>query len=729
MLGLKGATTRNRGRKTNDTVKPKDIPGFSKWITSEVYIEDKIAESSIEQLALNMIENIEWINEAMYDVTSNVSILSTLPESEPLGECKNDDEVSAKEVHNLPNEKPDIKPNLYSEENFDENNNEDSEDIVLRTADNSILLLKSPRRIQNSSPIQQVRKREIEIIKNATNLVLEGPETQHNVDHVVPLDTLNIDDSFELISKDIRKSFAAKQKSTVIGSNEEVNQQDTESETRKSNTMSNPISITKNTSAKSSSVEPVTTGKKVKSPEDEIKELSRLIDGVDDNLLSENEDDLDFEIEKLDKIELYQLPRRSKIQEYKSPIKFSEMPLIEPLTLESSRKKSMRKTLDRQKINNMKTRQHEKISNQSNTTIFNENKNSDNQQRRRESRVFQLQPPPNEVFSNGDNSIDEPTIKLNRNIRKSVQAQSKNKENTVNTEEPSNTDLLSRLMQPTEASKQRIRQSTISPLKSQKTSRKASPQHSSKIIESGELVHKKPNNVGLSGADIVPSTLKILEAPSNVVDTGKSVSPIKKQVPLTRKSLKASATYDKLYVGKQLEAEVDIVSGKFYKETLGSKKMIPNKESKIPTISERPHLKSITKTNSRLNHQGGRNDMKNPDKHAENHHNTNNIGTESSVGNILPDVIPKIDFDYASEEELELEGSDSEDWTSERNILRQLKSQAKINPRSIFGPIPAVDCDKVFGKKFAPGMNIVWDSKDKLGAAEVDAYERAMGWK
>ena len=766
MLGLKAAATRHKGRRPDDKAKPKDIPGFSKWITSEVYIEDKIAESSLEQLAMNMIENIEWINEAIHDVTSNVTGISL-----------SDEEVDEKVKNELENK------DFDDEDHHSENSDKDqhgrkeikgSDDILLRTADNSILLLKSPRRIreQKSSPIQQIRRREIELIKDTTALVLDSKD--HNaslrnserketttrrevIEEADAMDEpmLNLEDSFELISRDIRKSFAAKQKTTAMQEHETEKQegQDKEEvfeydeELYKDICRDAAVTNTANTKSslkKSSSAEPL-HNPKMKSPEDEIKELSRLIDGVNDDLLSDAEDeDLSIELDKLEKIELSQLKRKPTLQEYKSPIKFLEMPMIEPLTLESSRKKSMRKTLDQQKqlLSARKSNSH-RSSNTQMTTIFDE----DIGKRRRESHNFQLNPLPNEIFSVGNTSVDEPTIKLDRNFTKSFQLR-RSPENSlkrVQSTESGKHDFISRLMQPTEAGKQRIRETSFSPKKAQKTSIKSSPKVGSQITppardEEADLRHKSEKK--MREVNMVPSALKLLEAPKGASDIARNTSPVKRQIPLTKKSLKSSANYEQLYGGKKLEGDADVASGRFYQETLGLSKKRVVGDSKIPTassISERRRLKSMSKGSSRLNYQmeptGSTKNAKTPQRTKDTRKGAT-AGNENE--NILPDVIPCIpsENEVADDERDERDlgagrsgAGAGDDWTSEKSILQQLKLQLKTNPGPIFGPISAVDCDKLFGKKFGPGMNITWDSKDRLGATETDAYERAMGWK
>ncbi|KAG0688135.1 G2/mitotic-specific cyclin [Pichia californica] len=747
MLGLRAAAIRNKGRRSDDTVKPKDIPGFSKWITSEVYIEDKIAESSLEQLALNMMENIEWINEAMNDVMFNSVITSDIEQDVEQDVEKDVERDVEQDDKNLKSDDIIVNEVEPQKQNNEGENLETTNQIFLNAADNSILLLKSPRKIRNqtSSPIQQVRKRGFELIKDTTSLVLENYKKEAREDYndgfdtglkqsgsatdVGLINTMNLDDSFDLISRDIRKSFAAKQKTTIQledDHNKEMNIILEPIEKREEDIQKGSLEIDINSklnSAKSLSVDHTSnTTNKAKSPEDEIKELSRLIENVDDKFLSETEeDDLDLELEKLDKIELYQLNRKSKIQEYKSPIKFSEMPMLEPLTLESSRKKSIRKISERP--TKIKSDKLEAPSIKP-VTIFNEVSNS-NEKELPGNKIFQLNPLPSEIFGAGDTSMDEPTIKLDRNFRKSLQNQPI--ENITETiQHPDNgksNNLLSRLMKPTESSKQRIRQNTISPLKSQKTSLKSSPRSTIKNNDEDALLNHKICLKGKTTTTVpekeiiktIPTSLKVLEAPKVPGELNKSVSPLKKQIPLTRKSLKSSVDYKQLYNSRTLQNETNIVSGKFFQDTLSAKKIISIEKSRIPTvesISERQRLKSITKSNVRLNNQSETLVSRNTKVISQNNGTKRKIGNENendnfneniNINNILPEIIPSIPSDDESNDDGNgnddgdddfNQGKNHEDWTAESNIIRQLKIQARQNPKSIFGRINPVDAEK-----------------------------------
>lgn len=613
MLGLKAAA----GRKQRSQLHPKDIPGFSKWITSEVYIEDKIAESSLESLALNMVKNIEWINEAMNEINETVV-------SEDEGE------------------------QVLS-------------DAVLQANDNSLLLLKSPKRIinQSSSPLKEVRKREIEVIKNTTTLVLENPVVEESkvMDHTAA------DDSFELIKRDIRKSFASKQKAVDEMMIPSLNSKLDE----------------------------------IKTAEDEIKELSRLLDNVSDEHSSDG--DLTIEFDKLEKIELSQIKRRpTDLNEYKSPIKFSEMPMIEPLTLGSSRKKSMKKSIVPKRKKSAATSSIRTITTttpatitptpKKHTTVFTENVNKDNVSM---NKSFQLKPLPSDLFAAANTSFDEPTIKLDRNFVKSMKQDTTNNENfqfasttnnanmtvnvnvnansntTSNTKSNFNSSLINRLMQPTETSKRKSRVS--SPNKSAKTSMKLSPQRSN-IDDLEQSIKRKP------------SSFVELKAP--VESTKTIVSPIKKQIPLSKRSLKSNINYDELYSSKDIEK--DIQPGLLYQDKIRT----TTENSKIPVfnVSDRKKLQNIRKSNPRLNQQ-----------------------TMKEQGKVKTETIDVL-----------------ENWSSEKNILRQLELQKHINPISIFGEIPEFDCERVFGRKYGAGMNIEWEKDDQLSRAEKEQYERSMGY-
>ena len=340
MLGLTLNRHRQRPR-GEDTVQPRDVPGFSKWVAAEVYVHDKLAESTMEKLSITMGNNIDWINNVMNEI----------------------------------------------------------DDIDNGSEDMSFMLLKSPNR---KSPMKKDNTRELEIMKTTTSMILDEPP--RNIIEELHIPTENIEDSFDLISKDIRKSYAAKQK-----------------------TLSPKHSVS------------------VLRAEEEIKELSRLIDAKsddsdDDDDNNNNDSEGDITMDRTNKIDTISKP-------YQSPIKFPEMPQIEPLTLGSTRKKSQ--VLKRRKdTNKEKERERERdrdrererervskipvrssgiISKPFGTpTVFRETLSKDNQRR------FELNPLPNATYGTENTSMDEPTIKLDR--KKVIKQERERERDTIQTQ-------------------------------------------------------------------------------------------------------------------------------------------------------------------------------------------------------------------------------------------------------------------------------------------------------
>lgn len=286
ILGLK--------RKRTKGLAAKDIPGFAKWISAEVYVDDKIAEACVESLALKMVGYSEWINEAMKDVSEG-----------------------------------------------DGN------------------LLESP--VKNTYVSRELRQREVEVMKETTSLMTDKTEEAE------------FNDSFELISRDIRKSYAAKQRESI------------------------------------------------KTAEDEIKELSKLIDGDAGLFSDEDEEDImnEDDVDVFDKIEVAQVHKTKTV----SPIKFSEMPKIEPLTLRKKKKKVVEKERE-QEDENKKEMEREMEKQEEEEKVVYKKVFSDTdrviekekeKEKGREEAVLKLNPLPNTFFSTtGDTSIDEPTIKVKR---------------------------------------------------------------------------------------------------------------------------------------------------------------------------------------------------------------------------------------------------------------------------------------------------------------------------
>lgn len=672
-----------RNSSNKKEVKGRDIPGFSKWITFEVYVEDKLAINSLENVALNAIDHVNWINGAMDEIINND--LSEGIEDEDMEDIKKDNDIN----------------------------------------DKSMLLLKSPRNVNRST--SPSRQREIELIKDTATLVLddtvrefqrdgydiendeetnkenatedgieeeEGEEEEEEEEEVEeeqadlyeekdnnieessspnrPILT-NPDDSFELIKRDIRKSFAAKQKIQSVLESE----MDTQA-----------VPLLEKTSD-------------IKAAEDEIKELSRLIERVSDvddehdingqRIQDESageEENFSIEFDKLEKIEVSDIKNKSTV--YKSPIKFSEMPTIEPLTIGSERKKSLKRSIRKVKsgsttpsvsgfsnteptsINSTKSGSTIKKASTISMSIFDENSNN-------KSKQLDLKPLPNAQFSAGNTSMDEPTIKLNRNLVEKFKYQP-SKPQERNDEGTGNEDLLSRLMQPTESSRKKManglvstskfaspisnqRKSNIATVatidvsnsikhKSMKISSKSSPRGGVKLemedetyegSKDGEKIRKLSDfnipelKVKLEEEDDQEEEMKAMRL-SPIKKSGIVAPTSNKKMPLTKKSLKSVKEAEQISKGKLQRAKDDNDSNKmmFYREQIGRKV-----------------LKKVSKTSIRLN---------------------------------TPASVPT-----AQVRSRESPAKDSESWASAQEVRKQLLQQRGIPPESVFGAVPVVE--------------------------------------
>jgi hypothetical protein len=787
--------TQARGRAPGGvTVRPQDVPGFAKWIAAEVYIEDTMAESALETLSLKMVENIEWINEAVADVMSNTGKLVEEPVEAQRDEEQNEEgKLNEEERNDTLGEGDHHMPDIPDASPQDE-------DILLETTSNSFLLLKSPRKIRNhsSSPIKEARKREFEILKNTTTMILEMDDNRRALQG----DTTSItgdaklldddrEDSFELISKGIRKSYAAKQNPAVPHPKERE---------LKTAAVEDAQVVS---SAREKTPSKFIDNPKLRRAEEEIKELSRLIEGVDVGLSSEDDEgNLTIEIERLEKIELAGRSRSrtfgevqtdneldSVEKDHKPPIKFSEMPMIEPLTIGSTRKKSLKKSLVGRKrsrvapqSSNLPQLQHHEQSQTQNQnrssvdprssiaqrslshsvpflparsptptlppsklpkpvgtgivkkpfgtpTVFREKRYGEENAKSRR-RSIHLNPLPND-FAAANISVEEPTIKLDRNLIRHEYQQQQHLQNQrrpphMQEKEPENgdskSDFISRLMQPTQASRQKSVKSPLSrktsmhgtgtstastPYKSSKTSRKTTPGKHPKVKQESELdfehVHKIPAKEH--------TTISI------------ATTTVKGSMPLTRKSLKSAVDYRSLYEDNGgLERTPEILfkdklqDGNDRKSTVvagGYKSNIPvlgkGKSNGIVHghVSQKPVKKEIEK-----------------EKEKEKEKNR-------KVEQILPNSISPLQAaspDYCGLDILlppiskptkggDKVGSDSDDddvvdseenaWYSEKNLRRQLERQRNTDPVTVFGQVRPIDPQALFGSR-GVGLSVEW---------------------
>lgn len=67
-------------------------------------------------------------------------------------------------------------------------------------------------------------------------------------------------------------------------------------------------------------------------------------------------------------------------------------------------------------------------------------------------------------------------------------------------------------------------------------------------------------------------------------------------------------------------------------------------------------------------------------------------------------------------------------WAGDEALEVHLRKQAKIDPMYIFGEVPKVDCDEIFGRHYSASLNAKWRAGDRLTSNEIENYNRKMGW-
>ncbi|ORX95225.1 hypothetical protein K493DRAFT_149045, partial [Basidiobolus meristosporus CBS 931.73] len=91
--------------------------------------------------------------------------------------------------------------------------------------------------------------------------------------------------------------------------------------------------------------------------------------------------------------------------------------------------------------------------------------------------------------------------------------------------------------------------------------------------------------------------------------------------------------------------------------------------------------------------------------------------------------LPEIPSDESDNED---DKPDVPEWAQSPNLKRALMEQSKINPEAIFGKIPAVNMEELFGRKssrYKLRQSSVWQGVDKLTHQEEMEYEKRMGWR
>ncbi|GMM30717.1 hypothetical protein DAMA08_034620 [Martiniozyma asiatica (nom. inval.)] len=766
MFGLKAAK-----KARTATTQPVDIPGFSKWIANEVYVQDSLTGGTLEQLALNMMQNVEWINETMNDVLNldlpKINDDNTHEDKE--ANINEKEEVIEQVVDEIQaHKKPSadlVDPKIPSD-NLTEKSSNTLADLELplekenKDSEINTLLLKSPKKIRNksSSPLKRLQDRELEVLKNSLSIesaqksntsVTNEPKTQTVKKNDIlssDIDDDNYEDisnsSFAAISRNIRKSILAKQRQLESDENSQL--------------------IIQNLEVNSTTVE---NDQAKDSPLDEIKEISKLIDKDQPSSDSNSDGDLSIAIDQLEKIEYSEVKRQkrsdvfnSNIDVIKSPIKFSELPTREPLVHESSRRatristvssanrsKSIATVIEHHtptpitKKHSSPIRKVREIKEFDNDSIF-----VDKSGVKVNQKGFALNLPPGK-FVNDLEDDDEPTIKLNRNFRKSVVTSKKStdakplkkneQDKKIMTKTPNaqrvkqqmvtsaphmtkapvdqgprqkNSDFISRLMKPTESSLKRARE-TISPVKlkgrkilKEDTTTQIVPLKGSSPKSSHKFERSKSLGVGIGNGSL----------------TSISSSSSKKSIPLTMKSLKSASTEKDAFINN---AEPKNTSPKRHMLAQSLKKV--NGSNLDATVKNNRKMKSITKTIVNQNFKAKSKILK-PGFTAETKKiDASKVRVRASEG-LTANELPEIESGNEEEGNMKIA-----DWGKKAILLSQLKNQQKINPKKIFGKIEKVDCEAIFGKKYNEKMNIEWLDKDKLSSNEIINYEKSMGWR
>lgn len=713
MFGL-GEARRKSGRRAFN-VAPREIPGFSKWIASEMYTESRLVELTLDKLALVMEESERELNERLDLIVDTVM-----------------EEVTEDEQSQVENDADSVVSGDDKEVSL--NDTVGINDVGLTT-----LLLKSPSKAKrSSSPQREIQEMRLELINATTNLLISSPKAHklNTVDTVTDTvaDTdgeIDIDDrlkksandSFEAISRQIRKSFVNK----------------TRPKSSESPTFSHTVTGETESTDPNLGEAPAPEGsiigsKEATSPEKEVAEISRLIENAESGLdnqsdVSDFENDLSIDIGPLEKIDIQ--VRKSEgpasgADITRSPIKFYEIPTREPIVVDSIQKSARKSgasvatrmnslpnalnpsTMTPSNANQTSKRMQQHIT----TPAEEESVFIDKSSTKIDRHNYQLHLPPGRFASSAqETSPDEPTIRINRKVRRPQEAKPttpvQRRGNLTATKSlphmniplvesspqlrqtpVSSKHLVERLMKPTQSSLKRQRES---PTKSD-------------LVNSSTLSRKERENVDSPTTVLVPlkdhSTIEPISiVRSQSLGSGLSPQKSKRSIPLTMKPLKStdgirksSGTSTKLTPPRKLLIHSMNKVGVEMPGTSSNKRrterVVSLKKPSIPTaISGGPPA-----------------------------------GTKTTI--VTPDDLPEIESGAEDEEAVCLS-----DWGARDRLRSQLRAQSKTNPVDVFGTLESVNCETIFGQRYSTRMNIQWREGDALSARELASYERVMGWR
>ncbi|KAG7830530.1 hypothetical protein KL942_001244 [Ogataea angusta] len=751
MWGVKAAARLKKQREsTVGNVDTATIPGFSKWFAQEVNVETKLIKSSVDQLGLAMMEHSEWINEVMHEVVScsDVSDLSLLEDDQGKEQDKDQSMmVLLRSPAKLRRESSPVR-DLYSQgvemiqeqtnivTQHSSKDNDDKEPSVHNSPQpevSPVLEAESSKQDHlqlpvDKSPSQSPEARKLSVSESPKRLLSDNEESS--------------DLSFDAISKNIRKSFARK---TLM-----------HEESSPKEEFTRPIAHETATTTPTDSVP-----KQREQPHQRPADASVLLD-EGDIMLSDIDNDISFQIGKLEKIELAQIriPLKADTQTSKlpsvnnsttpnasrSPIKFAELPSREPLMIKQGKKKSI------SKFTNQPKRTAKQIRGPTQHLLRDENRDelspfkdygSFNSSITKQ--PYNLRLPPISDLSPSNTGSSEPTIKINRGLAykssplQNELARSPNRSpskqhNGSPKKSPSkyaHSDLLSRLMAPTEASTKR---SKASPSKENMRLTKTparlgidDSRHKSQLLKSIKL--EKHNEVTKAtgspskSKSLIP-TSKITKAPSErLTNLDKKIQNTKlsqlelklpnelnrSKLPLTEQMLQPSSNKSQYGVGSpDAKSLIDL-----------HKKLEKRKKSEHLMQAKRQRadikLRKISVNHSKLNRL--------PEPATKSATEVTSSRPSKPViidANELPEISSDNEDDEASKQ--------LAPWGTNANIKQLLRRQAKTNPSRVFGQIQKINCTEIFERSYYGSLNIKWNDSDVLGQKETEEYDRKMGY-
>ncbi|KAG7755819.1 hypothetical protein KL911_001876 [Ogataea haglerorum] len=750
MWGVKAAARLKKQREsTVGNIDTAAIPGFSKWFAQEVNVETKLIKSSVDQLGLAMMEHSEWINGVMHEVLScsDVSELSLLEDDQEEEQDKDQSEMvllrSPAKLRGISSPVRDLysrgvgmiqeQTNIVSQHGSINNDNEEP------TVHNSP--------VPEVSPVPEIESRKQDHPQLPDKAPLLSPEERtlslsESPERPVSNDEDSSDLSFDAISKNIRKSFARK---TLM--HEESSPKDE---------FTRPIVHETATTTPTDSV-PKEREKPVQQPAD----ASVLLD-EGDIILSDIDNDISFQIGKLEKIELAQIriPLKTDAQTSKlpsvnnsttpnagrSPIKFAELPSREPLMIKQGKKKSISKATNQSKKTTKQirgnTQHHLRDDTRDELSPFKDYGSFNSSIVKQ---PYNLRLPPISDLSPSNTGSSEPTIKINRGLAyKSSPLQNELSRSPIKSltkppngspkKSPSkhaHSDLLSRLMAPTEASTKR---SKTSPSKENTHFTKASAglgiddsRHRSQLLKPLKLETNnettKATGSPSKSKSLIP-TSKITKTPSErLPNLDKKIQKTKlsqlelklpnelnrSKLPLTEQMLQPSSNKSQYGVSSP-DAKSLIDLHKKLEKRKESEHLLQAKRQRVDT-----KLRQISVNHSKLNR------LPEPATKA-----TNGVMSSTASKPVITDVneLPEISSDNEDDEA----SKQLAPWGTNANIKQLLRRQAKTNPSTVFGQIQKINCTEIFERSYYGSLNIKWNDSDVLGQKETEEYDRKMGY-